>query len=79
MARFEALRCQGARCGHIDGKARCGAYVLGEELDPSFEAAAINASGKDDRYWWARGYREGYRLGAEGEPLPVEVEQYEMP
>lgn len=62
---------QGARCGHIEGKNRVGQYVLDEEYLPSWEAAenqGLHSSVTVEV--WARGYRFGYKLAAEGNPLP---------
>jgi hypothetical protein len=67
---------QGARCGHIDGKARTGQYVIGEEIAPSWEASENQAIYLGVREThpriddWAKGYRYGYRRGAEGSALP---------
>ncbi len=63
----------GARCGHIDGKARVGSYVVNEEIQAAFDAAA--AQGYEDHQTTAdffRGYKLGYLLGVEGSPLPPE-------
>ena len=68
--------CQGARCGHIDGKDRAGSYVLGEEI----EAAENNSLYFDytDNLWEA-GYRYGYCLAAEGKPLPESIQNMDPP
>jgi len=67
---------QGARCGHIEGKGRAGQYVIGEEVEPSFDAASgqpIDVTGSDVVYFaWARGYQHGYKLAAEGSELEAE-------
>lgn len=80
IAELSPEYCQGARCGHIEGKGRAGDYVIGEELELSEEAAA-NQSYYDmgQRDWWAAGYRRGYRLAAEGEPLPEIIERAPLP
>jgi hypothetical protein len=70
---------QGARCGHIEGKGRAGLYVLGEEWDPSVDAARINADGLLEQTAWAAGYRHGYRLAAAGEELEPEHVNAELP
>lgn len=59
---------QGARCGHIEGKCRVGAYVNGEEEELAAEAAKVNASMRTITAW-ASGYRYGFRLAAEGSAL----------
>ncbi len=63
----DELFAQGARCGHVEGKGRVGAYVLHEE----FEACdvAVKAQGLASvqaESAWGAGYRHGYLLGAEG-------------
>jgi len=82
VLRSQGLYAQGARCGHIDGKARCGVYVLAEEYDAS-DVAAVNARtdyrSERERLTWTRGYREGYRLGAAGYALAAEVEAAALP
>lgn len=66
---------QGARCGHIEGRHRAGQYVLGEEIELSWEAADNhNLNNPSRTYYWAHGYRKGYKLAAEGSPLPPELE-----
>lgn len=64
---------QGARCGHLEGRPRCGVYVHGEEYPLSVEAAK-NQKQLDSfqQVSWAAGYRVGYLIGASGEPLPEE-------
>lgn len=71
---------QGARCGHLEGKGRAGSYVLDEEY-PLAEEAAINNvhTPGANRDAWARGYRIGYRLAAEGKPLPDILKNMELP
>lgn len=71
---------QGARCGHIDGKARCGIYVLQEEQFDSLDAAEaqnFNHPGKTTA--WMLGYEAGYRVGADGEELDEEIINEELP
>ena len=81
-----ALEAQGARCGHIDGRARCGVYVIGEEHMYSLEAALANtkerrADWAHQRYVqaWANGYAAGYRVGADGMALDPETMDHELP
>ena len=73
--------CQGARCGHLEGRGRAGSYIIGEEEPLSYEAAAFNVPAETHRYLmaWARGYRYGYKLAAEGSSLPSEVESAPLP
>ena len=81
-----ALEAQGARCGHIDGRARCGVYVMGEEGLYATTAAIENTLARK-REWssmacieaWARGYRAGYRVGADGMDLDPETVDHELP
>ena len=70
--------CQGARCGHLEGKDRVGQFVMGEEQELSQMAAMVNSAYDLDGLW-ACGYRYGYRLGAEGEELPDSIEDMEPP
>lgn len=79
MTRRElALWAQGARCGHIDGKARCGAYVVGEEfaVEVTIDPAWRN---RFERTCFEGGYCDGYRVGASGEALPDSVVSWELP
>lgn len=65
---------QGVRCGHIDGKNRVGFYVTGEEEALSYEAEENGNSEytlESERESWRNGYCHGYRLGADGELLPL--------
>ena len=73
--------CQGARCGHIEGKGRAGAYVIGEEEETSYQAAEANVADEPNRYYiaWAKGYSYGYQLAAEGSGLPTEVSNAPLP
>lgn len=71
---------QGARCGHIDGKERCGSYVLGEEFFDSLGAATIQGFNHDGQTRaWALGYEAGYRVGANGEQLDSDIVNAELP
>lgn len=72
---------QGARCGHLEGRGRAGSYVIGEEESLSYDAAEYNVPQETHRYFhaWARGYRYGYTLAAEGSSLPTEVESAPLP
>ncbi len=64
---------QGARCGHLEGRSRVGAYVRGEEHELSWEAAENqNLPSVALTVSWGDGYRYGYLLGASGDPLPPE-------
>jgi hypothetical protein len=66
-----AYFAQGYRCGHLEGKARVGAYVIGEELPLAWEAAEYqNLACLNYERDWATGYAIGYRTGASGEPCP---------
>lgn len=84
MAVLAALEAQGARCGHIDGKAACGNYTLGMEAMESREAAELNTI---ERGWiagdcvkaWQRGYEAGFRVGADGEALDAETVNHALP
>jgi hypothetical protein len=74
---FAQAFAQGARFGHLEGKDYAGAYVIGEEIELSYEAAsnqALQSQGSVIPQWWASGYRFGYRLALEGEELPKEYE-----
>ena len=71
----DQLFAQGARCGHVEGKGRAGAYVLHEEFEAcemAVEAQSL-ASVQAENAWGA-GYRHGYVLGAEGSALEKELE-----
>ncbi len=64
------LFAQGARCGHVDGSRRVGAYVLHEEVEAC--EVAVEAQGLatlQAASAWGAGYRHGYLLGAEGSAL----------
>lgn len=77
MSRIDEAFAQGARCGHICGRDRCGSYVLGEEYEVAYDVEYEgNTEYRDsaERVAWREGYRRGYCLGAEGEPLPVEYQ-----
>ena len=63
---------QGKRCGHIDGKGRVGQYVIGEEWLHSIEAADAQGYEPEMADAFASGYREGYKMGAEGTALSIE-------
>ncbi len=72
--RLDAIFSQGARRGHLDGQARVGQYVMGEEYLPSIEAAADARSDyrhKVETFAFADGYRTGYRIAAGGSFLPA--------
>jgi hypothetical protein len=71
MTHMYAL-AQGARCGHLEGKGRADQYVIGEEVEPSYEAAINQGLIGSLTSMWAKGYRIGYKLAAEGSPLPSE-------
>lgn len=70
----------GYKDGHAAGSGRAGQYVVHEEFDLSVQAADVFVERDDVKAseWaagvlWTRyvnGYIAGYRLGAEGEPLP---------
>ena len=65
----------GVRCGHVDGWGRAGSYVTGEESILADEAFANgweyqSTSESHLRDAWINGYVYGYRLAAEGTPLP---------
>lgn len=60
--------CQGAQCGHIDGQGRAGSYVLGEEMLIEFDS--------NHNSLWESGYRYGYCLAAEGNPLPESLQAH---
>jgi hypothetical protein len=67
---------QGARCGHLEGQGRAGEYVIGEEVQLSWDAA--DNQGLSDPYialMWEAGYQYGYLRAAEGESLPEEMRQ----
>jgi len=63
---------QGARCGHIEGRGRAGQYIIGEEIELSYEAACNQGLIGSLTVQWARGYRMGYKLAVEGSELPEE-------
>lgn len=72
MHKLREARGQGARCGHVDGRARASSYVLGEENILADEAEAngnVEYLAPEERAAWRRGYCYGYRLGAEGEEI----------
>lgn len=75
---FAANWCQGYRCGHIEGKDRCGAYVIGEETERAWEAATANRDGIE-RTAWAEGFAAGYRRGASGEAIPDRFANWSLP
>jgi hypothetical protein len=66
---------QGARCGHIEGKGRAGAYVLGEEIDLAWEAAGNQGLNPTLSNAWSQGYEHGYRRAADGLELEPEYAQ----
>lgn len=82
MNRRDALIAQGARCGHIDGRARNGAYVIGEEYTVYYDAA-LNAlpagSHEDDVADFASGHAAGYRIGADGRELDDDAVNAPLP
>lgn len=86
QALLDALEAQGARCGHIDGRARCGVYTMGEEHLGSLEAAIANTLERR-REWsseacisaWMHGYEAGYRVGADGMELDQETAEHALP
>jgi hypothetical protein len=63
---------QGARCGHVEGKGRAGAYIIGEEILLSYDAGDNQIFPPGCRALWEQGYRSGYKLAAEGSELPNE-------
>ena len=90
QALLNAFEAQGARCGHIDGKCRHGAYVEFEEYENSYTAAHANTvcrvqPGRE--HWgnleclhaWQRGYEAGYRVGADGQELDPETVNAPLP
>lgn len=78
MTRKEACEHQGARCGHIDGKARVGSYVLGEEMGVELDCFQEWLT-REERQAWTWGYQRGYRVGADGEPLDPETIDAPLP
>ena len=63
----------GARSGYRDGQGRASVYVIGEEVLLSYDAAHEAAQAAwtySNVCAWENGYRYGYRLAAEGSPLP---------
>ena len=80
MNRLSLLMAQGMRCGHADGKKRCGMYVIGEEQWDSLDAAKEQGLGdRQETIAWMKGYETGYKWGAEGAPLPYVIERAELP
>lgn len=80
--RETALAAQGQRCGHIDGKRRCGVYVIGEELLISPEVPENMRSdyrNQRERLFVQWGYEVGYQIGASGEELPDAIREHELP
>lgn len=66
--------CQGARCGHLEGKDRVGVYTSNEEFeaaDIATKAQNLPTSVLDNQ--WAAGYRHGYMRAAEGSALESEL------
>lgn len=66
---------QGARCGHLEGRGRAGAYVLGEEIDRAWEAAKNQGLNATLTGVWSQGYEHGYRRAADGSELEPEFSQ----
>jgi hypothetical protein len=62
----------------MEGKDRAGQYTMGEEHDLAANASEVNKAFDHDGMW-ATGYRFGYRLAAEGESLPKEIQDMEPP
>lgn len=86
QALLNALEAQGARCGHIDGKAACGVYVLDMECAHSEEAAWANTAERRAEWRttacveaWKRGYEAGFRVGADGMDLDQETIEHVLP
>lgn len=80
--RERAIYFQGMRCGHIDGKARQGQYVIGEDLLIADDAASNMRSDYRNRFELTcakGGYCDGYRLGASGEILPDHIINAPLP
>jgi hypothetical protein len=80
QARVNAYEAQGARCGHIDGRARVGAYVIGEEY--AAECAGVllpHGETPAERVAFERGYAAGYRVGADDEELDPEIVNAPLP
>lgn len=79
ISHLSACMAQGMRCGHIDGKARCGVYVRGEELliDVSDHMADRRSPAAVEAF--SNGYAYGYRLGASGEALPDDIVNAPLP
>jgi hypothetical protein len=66
---------KGSRCGYIEGRHRAGSYVIGEEYELSWESADNQGFLSQILVTaWARGYRKGYLLAAEGSELPKECQ-----
>jgi hypothetical protein len=66
-----------ARIGHTEGKERCGAYVIDEELVAAHVAVDDQGEllqGKNRRREFFRGYCYGYKLGASGDDLPEDCQ-----
>ena len=70
---------QGARCGHLEGAGRSGVYVMGEEYEPSWEAADAQGLSGDRATAWARGYRYGYIVRASGDELDADISEAPLP
>jgi hypothetical protein len=76
---LEKFFAEGLRAGHEAGKGRAGQYVIGEEYFPSYEAAERRALTREEcagpvlpcECEWARGFRDGYKIAAEGSELPA--------
>ena len=61
------LFAHGARCGHVEGSRRVGAYGLHEEFEACEVAVeAYGLATHQAENAWGAGYRHGYLLGAEG-------------
>lgn len=76
MTFLEACEAQGARCGYIDGRARAGVYVMGEEY---LVDVADQGRGAAAHVAFVRGYVAGYRVGADGEELDRETLDAPLP
>lgn len=60
----------GMKCGHTAGAGRAGQYTIGEEEELSYETGGQMGLPPDDRSDFARGFRVGYLLAAEGSEIP---------
>ena len=76
-----AIYAQGARCGHIEGKERAGAYTNGEEILLAREAGEVHEPmyGVTGAALFAAGYAYGYVRAAAGEALPIDLLDAPLP